>query len=115
MFTYGARGDLFDSGVELRFRPRGAMIRKERAPMDSDLELVELIQDQIEIEKESAVRLAETEQRVGTGAAKLLLVEMRVDSQKHAAVLEAVLKTLKSDPPSAPCGIVCSTGSLMQS
>jgi len=42
-------------------------------------------------------RLSETEQKVGTGAAKLLLVEMRCDSQKHAAVLEAVVEALKSD------------------
>jgi len=56
--------------------------------------LVELIRAQAEIEKESAARLAETEQKVGTGAARLLLAEMRCDSQKHAMILEAVLETL---------------------
>ena len=68
--------------------------------MDSRRELVELIREQVEIEKESATRLAETEQKVGTGAARLLLVEMRCDSQKHAAILEAVLEALKGESSS---------------
>ena len=68
--------------------------------MDSHPELVQLIREQVEIEKQSAARLAETERSVGTGAAKLLLVEMRMDSQKHAAVLEAVLEALKGDQSS---------------
>lgn len=63
--------------------------------MESRRELIELIREQVEIEKESVARLAETEQRVGTGAARLLLVEMRCDSQKHAAILEAVHEALK--------------------
>lgn len=68
--------------------------------MDSRRELVELIREQVEIERESVTRLAETEQKVGTGAARLLLVEMRCDSQKHAAVLEAVLEALKGESSS---------------
>jgi rubrerythrin len=68
----------------------------------SHKELVDLIRDQIEIERESAERLTETAQKVGTGAAKLLLIEMRCDSQKHAAVLEAVLEALSGDQSSKP-------------
>jgi len=68
--------------------------------MEAHRELVELIQKQVAIERESVTRLAETEKRVGTGAAKLLLTEMRMDSQKHAAVLEAVLEILKGTPSS---------------
>lgn len=68
--------------------------------MGSRRELVELIREQVEIERESATRLAETEQKVGTGAARLLLVEMRCDSQKHAAILEAVLEALNLDSSS---------------
>jgi rubrerythrin len=68
----------------------------------SDRELIDLIRDQVEIERESAERLAETEQKVGTGAAKLLLIEMRCDSQKHAAVLEAVLEALNAGDSSKP-------------
>jgi len=70
--------------------------------VESHRELVELIRDQIEIERESAERLTETAQKVGTGAAKLLLIEMRCDSQKHAAVLEAVLEALNGDESPKP-------------
>ena len=63
--------------------------------MDVNASLIELIQEQVKIERESVVRLAETERKVGTGAAKLLLTEMRMDSQKHAGVLETVLEMLK--------------------
>lgn len=60
-------------------------------------ELAELIREHIEVERQSVARLAETEKKVGTGVAKLLLAEMRMDSQKHAGLLEAVLETLKND------------------
>ena len=63
--------------------------------MEARSELLNLIREQAQIERESAARLAETERKVGTGAARLLLVEMRCDSQKHAAILEAVLETLE--------------------
>jgi len=65
--------------------------------VESRRELIELVREQAQIERESVARLSETEQKLGTGAAKLLLVEMRCDSQKHAAVLEAVVEALKSD------------------
>ena len=64
--------------------------------------MIDLVQEQVQIEKESVTRLSETEQKVGTGAAKLLLVEMRCDSQKHAAVLEAVIEALKGGRSSEP-------------
>ena len=70
--------------------------------MESRGELIDLVREQVQIEKESVARLSETEQKVGTGAAKLLLVEMRLDSQKHAAVLEAVVEALKGDLSSKP-------------
>jgi uncharacterized protein (UPF0332 family) len=70
--------------------------------VESRRELIDLVREQIQIERESAARLSETEQKVGTGAAKLLLVEMRFDSQKHAAVLEAVAEALKGDLSSKP-------------
>ena len=68
--------------------------------LESRKELIELIREQAEIERESVEKLAETEQKVGTGAARLLLVEMRCDSQKHAAILEEVLEALKDAQPS---------------
>ena len=70
--------------------------------MESRKELIDLVREQVQIEKESAARLGETEQKVGTGAAKLLLVEMRCDSQKHAAILEAILEALEGAQSSKP-------------
>ena len=64
--------------------------------------MIDLVREQVQIEKESAARLGETEQKVGTGAAKLLLVEMRCDSQKHAAILEAILEALEGAQSSKP-------------
>jgi hypothetical protein len=64
--------------------------------------LVDLIREQVEIEKESVARLAETEKRVGTSTARLLLCEMRMDSQKHASVLEAALEVLEEHSSSKP-------------
>jgi rubrerythrin len=66
--------------------------------MELHEDLVKLIEEQIGIEKESVTLFAGTEQRVGTGIAKLLLREMRMDSQKHASILEEVLETLKGHP-----------------
>jgi rubrerythrin len=68
--------------------------------LESRKELIDLIREQAEIEKVSVEKLAETERKGGTRAARLLLVEMRCDSQKHAAILEAVLETLKGAPSS---------------
>jgi len=66
--------------------------------MSPTRELADIIREQVEIEKESVRRLSETEKKVGSGAARLLLCEMRMDSQKHANVLEAMLDVLKSPP-----------------
>lgn len=70
--------------------------------MEPRRELIDLVREQVQIEKESAARLGETESKVGTGAAKLLLVEMRCDSQKHAAILEAILEALEGAQSSKP-------------
>jgi hypothetical protein len=64
--------------------------------MELHEDLLKLIEEQIGIEKDSVATFAETEQRVGTGIAKLLLREMRMDSQKHASILEGVLETLQT-------------------
>ena len=70
--------------------------------MEPHRELIDLVREQVRIEKESAARLGETESKVGTGAAKLLLVEIRCDSQKHAAILEAILEALEGAQSSKP-------------
>ncbi len=66
--------------------------------MSPDGDLTRLIREQIEIERQSVERLSDTEKKVGSSAAKLLLTEMRMDSQKHASVLEAVLEVLTGGP-----------------
>jgi rubrerythrin len=63
--------------------------------MEPREDLRKLIEEQIKIERESVSSFAETEQRVGTGTARLLLCEMRMDSQKHASILEGVLEALE--------------------
>jgi rubrerythrin len=63
--------------------------------MESRRDLAKLIEEQIGIERESVVRLTKTQEKVGSAAARLLLAEMRMDSEKHAGVLEAVLECLK--------------------
>jgi rubrerythrin len=70
--------------------------------VESRRELIDLIREQVQIEKESVARPSETEQKVGSRAAKLLLVEMKCDSQKHAALLEAVVEALEGDQFSKP-------------
>lgn len=59
-------------------------------------EMIELIKKQIRIENEHVKRLTELEKKVDTHAARLLLMEMRLDSQKHASILGSILKVLET-------------------
>ena len=52
------------------------------------------------IEEEHVTRLAELESKIDNAAAKLLLMEMRLDSQKHAGILEGILKVIGGVFPS---------------
>jgi rubrerythrin len=61
--------------------------------------LIQLIKKQIDIENSHVKRISEMEKKVDTEAARLLLMEMRLDSQKHASLLNGILKVL-SDAPS---------------
>lgn len=99
--TYDADGTLLYSTLGPFFIQAGGLARTV-ITVELRKELVDLIQEQVEIEKESVARLSETEQKVGTGAARLLLVEMKCDSQKHAAILEAILEALKGAQSSKP-------------
>jgi len=62
--------------------------------------LIPLIKKQITIEREHVKRITELEKKVRNAAAKLLLLEMRLDSEKHAGILTGILETLKGVPPS---------------
>jgi|Deesub1362A_J573_1020465.scaffolds.fasta_scaffold02788_9 rubrerythrin len=68
--------------------------------MESKNRLTELIKKQIEIEKEHVERINDLYKKVDTSAARLLLLEMRLDSQKHANILSAILQVLKGIPSS---------------
>jgi len=62
--------------------------------------LVQLIKEQIEIEKENVKQVGETEKKVGNAAAELFLNVIKLDSKKHADILNGLLKVLRGIPPS---------------
>ena len=62
--------------------------------------LIQLIKEQIEIEKENVRQVGETEKKVGNAAAELFLNVIKLDSKKHADILNGLLKVLRGIPPS---------------
>lgn len=68
--------------------------------METRERLVELIRAQIKVEKENVRQVTETEKKVDNAAAKLSLLEIRLDSQKHADILNGILEVLSGVPPS---------------
>jgi rubrerythrin len=67
--------------------------------MPKESKLMQLITQQISVEREQVKRLTKLRERVSIAAARLLLLEMRLDSEKHAAILTEMLETLKEVPP----------------
>jgi rubrerythrin len=68
--------------------------------MERKAEVNELIKKQISIENDHITRLKELEKKVDTAAAKLLLIEMRLDSTKHAAILSEIYEIINKLAPS---------------
>ena len=62
--------------------------------------LVQLIKEQIEIEKENVRQVGETEKKVGNAAAELFLNVIKLDSKKHVDIFNGLLKVLRGIPPS---------------
>jgi rubrerythrin len=62
--------------------------------METRERLIELIKNQIEIERENVKQVYDTEKKVDNAAAKLSLLEIRLDSQKHAGILSGILEVL---------------------
>ena len=60
--------------------------------------LIQLVKTHVKIEEEHVRQLTEMEKTIGYAAAKLLLLEMKLDSQKHAGILNGILDTLKEAP-----------------
>jgi len=65
-------------------KPNSELIRMLKAHSESEANMVNLV--------------ANLEEKVHTAAAKLLLAEMRFDSQKHEAILDEVLNVLEDKP-----------------
>jgi len=68
--------------------------------METKERFIQLIKKQIEIEKENVRYVSETEKKVDNAAAKMSLLEIRLDSQKHADILNGILEVLSGVPPS---------------
>jgi hypothetical protein len=66
--------------------------------MPEESRLTKLIAQQIGIETDRAKRLAGLREKVSIAAARLLLLEMSLDSEKHAAILSEMLEILKGVP-----------------
>jgi rubrerythrin len=60
--------------------------------------LIALVGEQIKIEKDHVKHLTELEKKMRYAAAKLLVLEMRLDSEKHSDILTAIIKTLEGIP-----------------
>lgn len=66
--------------------------------MSNQEELIKLVKQQIGVEREYAKHLAEVKDKVGIAAARLLLLEMYLNSEKHATILTEMLGILKKVP-----------------
>jgi rubrerythrin len=66
--------------------------------MSKENRLVTLIRQQINVEKEHVENLVDLRKKVGNAAARLLLLEMRLDSEKHVSILNEMLEILKEIP-----------------
>ena len=66
--------------------------------MENKEKLIELIKAQIEVEKENIKQVDATEKKIDNAAAKISLLEIRVDSQKHADILKGILDFLQKTP-----------------
>jgi len=62
--------------------------------MKNEKILSTLIKKQIGLEKETADKLRELEQRVDSAAARLLIREMQLDTKKHAEILSEALRIM---------------------
>ena len=64
----------------------------------ADLDLIEILQKQIEIEKDTLNKLSIAEEEVSETAVKLVFMELRLDSWKHQKFLEGIIEMLKETP-----------------
>src|SRR3972149_151720 len=68
--------------------------------MEQKDRLVQLLKKHAKIEREHVKQLGKIEKDTGNAAAKLLLLEMKLDSKKHAGIISGILKTVRGVPSS---------------
>ena len=66
--------------------------------MESQKTLIEMMKKQIEIEKAAREKIRKQEKKLDNVAAKLLLYEMRLDTNKHTKILQAILDVIGKVP-----------------
>lgn len=62
-------------------------------------DLVNMVQAQIRLEKDTARKVKKLEKATANLAAKLFLAEMRFDTEKHAKILQTMLDLMKQREP----------------
>jgi rubrerythrin len=67
--------------------------------MPQESKLLQLITEQIDVENEYVECLTKLRKKVGIAAARLLLLEMCLDSEKRAAILAEMRVVLRKAPP----------------
>ena len=67
--------------------------------MKSGRGLLDTMQAQIKLEKNTARKIKELERATANLAAKLFLAEMRFDTEKHAKILQTMLDIVKQKEP----------------
>lgn len=68
------------------------------ATTSKDLELIEILESQIEVEKSTLTELSELENEVSEPSVRLALMSMRLDTWKHQKFLEGVVQILNETP-----------------
>jgi len=66
--------------------------------MPQESRFIQLVRQQITAEREYVKHIAEVRNKVGVAAARLLLLELLLESEKHAAILTEMLEVLKGTP-----------------
>lgn len=67
--------------------------------MKSKNVLVDMIQAQIKLEKDTTSKIRKLEKATANLAARLFLAEMRLDTEKHAKILQTMLDLMKQKDP----------------
>ena len=81
-------------------KSRSIFLKKnlEKFHMPKENKLTNLIRQQIDVENEHIKNLVDLRKEVGNAATRLLLLEMRLDSEKHVSMLNEMLEILEGIP-----------------